>query len=204
MEKISFFLDQKNKISSFQDAVKVAIYENENEWIKREELKINTEQLKSIHVLRKYFIGIVEQLNDCRIVVVEKAQGIPYGVFYEADYSIWELIGQPEEFLDLIIKGEQRYVEKIEKKENESVAKKLEDGHFLIDLNELQLIKPELTSKKAIIPFLEKEEFDILEVLCCHIPPWLIEKEKKHEISMNSAKLKKNEFKLLIKKIKRE
>lgn len=204
MEKISFFLKEGEEISSFQNSKKIAIYEKQNKWIKKEEIKINVGQFNTMQSLRKYFVYIVNKLDDCKIVVVDKAQGIPYGVFYEADYSIWELSGEPEEFLNMIIEGEKKHDVETKNSENESVAKKIEDGYFLIDLNELQFTKPELTSKKAIIPFLEKEAFDVLEVICCHIPPWLIEKEKKNEITMDVSKLKKNEYKLLISRGKEE
>ena len=200
MEKISYFLDENYKICSFQDSVKVVIYEKQGAWKKGKELEVNIKQLNSMYLLRKYFMDIVVNLDDCKIVVVKKAQGIPYGIFYESDYSIWELDGVPEEFLDLIIDCEKKHIEKMEEEEQVCVAKKLDDGYYLIDLNELQFTKPEMTSKKAIIPFLDKFEFDTLEVLCCHIPPWLIEKEKNKEISMEAHKLKKNEYKLLIKK----
>lgn len=202
MGKISFFLDEKYEICSFQDSVKVVIYEKQETWKKGEEFEINIGQLNSMNLLRKYFSNIVENLNDCKIVVVKKAQGIPYGIFYESDYSIWELEGRPEDFLDLIIECEKKHIEKMKEEEQECVAKKLYEGYYLIDLNELQFTKPELTSKKAIIPFLDKFEFDTLEVICCHIPPWLIEKEKKKEISIEASKLKKNEYKLLIRQIK--
>ena len=202
LEKISFFLDEKYEICSFQDSVKVVIYEKQETWKKGEEFEINIGQLNSMNLLRKYFSNIVENLNDCKIVVVKKAQGIPYGIFYESDYSIWELEGRPEDFLDLIIECEKKHIEKMKEEEQECVAKKLYEGYYLIDLNELQFTKPELTSKKDIIPFLDKFEFDTLEVICCHIPPWLIEKEKKKEISIEASKLKKNEYKLLIRQIK--
>lgn len=200
MEKISYFLDENYKICSFQDSVKVVIYEKQGTWKKGKELEVNIRQLNSMYLLRKYFMDIVENLDDCKIVVVKKAQGIPYGIFYESDYSIWEFEGVPEDYLDLIIECERKHIEKMEEEEQECVAKKLDEGYYLIDLNELQLTKPEMTSKKAIIPFLDQFEFDTLEVLCCHIPPWLIEREKNKEISIETHKLKKNEYKLLIKK----
>lgn len=200
MEKISFFLNEKNKISSFQDSVKVIIYEKEESCKKGEEFIIDINELNNMKSLRKYFTQLVKKMDDCKIVVVKKAQGIPYGIFYEADYSIWELSGEPEEFLDFIFESEAKHIEEIEEKENESVVKELEQGKFFIDLNELQFTKPELTSKKAIIPFLDGENFDILEVLCCHVPPWLIERQKNNEIMMQISQLKKNEYKLSIKK----
>lgn len=200
MEKIAFFLKENNEISSFQDSEKIVIYEKQKSWIKADEIKISVNEFNTMELLRKYFVNLVNKLDDCKIVVVNKAQGIAYGIFYESDYSIWELSGIPEEFLDMILEGENRHDIEINKSENESVAKKIKEGHFVIDLNELQFTKPELTSKKAIIPFLEKESFDVLEVICCHIPPWIVEKERKNEISMEVSKVKKNEYKLLIKK----
>lgn len=200
MERIAFFLKENNEISSFQDSEKIVIYEKQKNWIKAEEIKISINEFNTMESLRKYFVNVVNKLDACKIVVVNKAQGIAYGIFYEADYSIWELSGVAEEFLDMIIEGEKRHDIEVTESENESVAKKIKEGYFIIDLNELQFTKPELTSKKAIIPFLEKESFDVLEVICCHIPPWLVEKERKNEISIEVSKVKKNEYKLLIKK----
>lgn len=193
MEKIAFFLKENNEISSFQDSEKIVIYEKQKSCIKADEIKISVNEFNTIELLRKYFVNLVNKLDDCKIVVVNKAQGIAYAIFYEADYSIWELSGIPEEFLDMILEREKMHDIDVNKSENESVAKKIKEGHFIIDLNELQFTKPELTSKKAIIPFLEKECFDVLEVICCHIPPWLIEKERKNEISMEVSTFKEKE-----------
>ena len=79
MEKISFFLKEGEEISSFQNSKKIAIYEKQNKWIKNQEIKINVGQFNTMQSLRKYFVDIVNKLDDCKIVVVDKAQGIPYG-----------------------------------------------------------------------------------------------------------------------------
>ena len=55
LEKISFFLDEKYEICSFQDSVKVVIYEKQETWKKGEEFEINIGQLNSMNLLRKYF-----------------------------------------------------------------------------------------------------------------------------------------------------
>ncbi|MBS2905250.1 hypothetical protein KFV96_29475, partial [Klebsiella pneumoniae] len=77
MEKISFFLKEGEEISSFQNSKKIAIYEKQNKWIKNQEIKINVGQFNTMQSLRKYFVDIVNKLDDCKIVVVDKAQGIP-------------------------------------------------------------------------------------------------------------------------------
>lgn len=200
MDKIGVLLKEDGSIGSFQNSKKCILFGKENQWTVLNEITIDSENISNMQKLRSYYESIVEDLEDCRIIVVEKAQGIPYGVFFENDYSIWELGGQPEEHLDNILKGEDEYIKEMEEKEKESVAKEIEEGYYLIDLEELQLTRPELTSKKAIIPFLDNEEFNILEVRCCHIPPWLIQKEKDNEIKMDSTKVKSNKFKLLIQK----
>ena len=47
---------------------------------------------------------------------------------------------------------------------------------------------------------MKKTKFKVLEVHCCHVPPWLIKEEQSGAISMNVEKINSNEFKLFIRK----
>jgi hypothetical protein len=137
-------------------------------------------------------------MDDCKIIIVTKAFGIPYSVFYMGDFSVWELEGNPFDYFDEIIKNE------IVQEENENkeveIAKKLGDGYFMIDLQELELINPEITSKKAIIPYLEKEDVKKIEVHCCHVPPWLVGKMDKGEILLSINEIKRNDYMVTVQK----
>lgn len=46
-------------------------------------------------------------------------------------------------------------------------------GNYFLDFNKLQKFNPDITSKKALLPFLSHETFKSLTILCDHIMPWL-------------------------------
>jgi len=165
---------------------------------KKKILVERTSSRKGIKELREEYINLVSQMEDCKIVVVNKAFGIPYSVFYAGDFSVWELEGNPLNFLDEIILKEK---DEEEREDNEEgLAKKLGEGYFLINLMELEISKPEMSSKKAIIPYLEKEEVKKIEIHCCHVPPWLKKEEAKGQITLKVNEIKRNEFKVIVEK----
>jgi Fe-only nitrogenase accessory protein AnfO len=47
---------------------------------------------------------------------------------------------------------------------------------FRLDMKSALSANPDLTSKGLLIPFLEKEEFERLDVILSHIPPWFDKK----------------------------
>ena len=65
---------------------------------------------------------------------------------------------------------------------------------------ELEISKPEISSKKAIIPYLEKAEVKKIEIHCCHVPPWLNKEEAKGQITLKVNEIKRNEFKVIVEK----
>jgi Fe-only nitrogenase accessory protein AnfO len=198
MNEIAVFLEEKDVISSFEDAKYIKIFTKEKYvWKVKKVILINrTSGQKGISEIRREYQNLIPEMNDCRIIVVSKAFGIPYSVFYMEDFSIWELEGNPFDFLDEIVSKE---IEEEENAEKEvEVAKKIGEGHYLVDLQELELINPEISSKKAIIPYLEKEEVKKIEVLCCHVPPWLVDRKDKYNINLEIHEIKRNDYKVII------
>jgi Fe-only nitrogenase accessory protein AnfO len=201
MNEIAVFLDERKEISSFTEAKCVKIFvEEEDSWkVKKEILVERTSSGKGIKEVREEYINLAKQMDDCKIVIVNKAFGIPYSVFYAEDFSVWELAGNPLNFLDDIIIKEK---DEEEREDNEEeIAKKLGEGYFLIDLMELEISKPEMSSKKVIIPYLEKEDVKKIEIHCCHVPPWIIKEKDKGQITLKVDEIKRNEYNLIIEKV---
>ncbi|MCI1580541.1 MAG: nitrogenase [Clostridium beijerinckii] len=200
MDEIGVFLNEKDLISSFEEARYVKIFAKEKHlWKTEKTILINRAGgEKSINEIRQEYKNVINEMDDCKIIIVTKAFGIPYSVFYMGDFSVWELEGNPFDYFDEIIKNE------IVQEENENkeveIAKKLGDGYFMIDLQELELINPEITSKKAIIPYLEKEDVKKIEVRCCHVPPWLVAKMDKGEILLSINEIKRNDYMVTVQK----
>ena len=141
MNEIAVFLDEKNEISSFIEAKCVKIFEKKEDlWkVKKEILVERTSDGKGIKEIREEYINLVKQMEDCKIVIVNKAFGIPYSVFYAEDFSVWELEGNPLNFLDEIIIKEKEEEEREESQEE--IAKELEEGYFLYRFNGIRTIK---------------------------------------------------------------
>lgn len=200
MDKIGVFLNEKDLISSFEEARYVKIFAKEKHlWKAKKTILINRAGgEKSINEIRQEYKNVINEMDDCKIIIVKRAFGIPYSVFYMGDFSVWELEGNPFDYFDEIIKNEM-VQEENENKEVE-IAKKLGDGYFMIDLQELELINPEITSKKAIIPYLEKEDVKKIEVRCCHVPPWLVAKMDKGEILLSINEIKRNDYMVTVQK----
>lgn len=200
MNKIAVFLEEKDIISSFEKAKYIKIFTKEECIWKTEKVILidRTNDKKEISEIRKKYKSLLEEIGECKIVVVNKAFGIPYSVFYMEDFSVWELEGYAYDFLDEIIARE--IAEEEMAKQEVEVAKIIGEGHYLVDLQELELTNPEISSKKAIIPYLEKEEVKKIEVLCCHIPPWLVDRKDKYNINLEIREIKRNDYKVIIEK----
>ena len=200
MNEIAVFLDEKNVISSFTEAKCAKIFERKEDlWKVKKEVSVEISIYgKGVIEIREEYLNLIKQMEDCKIVIVNKAFGIPYSVFYAEDFSVWELEGDPLDFLDEIIIKEKEEEEREESQDE--IAKELGEGHFLIDLMELELSKPELSSKKAIIPFLENGEVNKIEIHCCHVPPWIIKEKDKGQITLKVDEIKRNDYKVTIEK----
>lgn len=194
MNEIGVFLNEKELISSFEEARYVKIFANEKySWKTKKVILINrTGGEKGINDIRQEYKNVLNEMDDCKIIIVTKAFGIPYSVFYMEDFSVWELEGNPFDYFDEIIKKE--LIQEESENQEVEIAKKLGEGYYIIDLQELELINPEITSKKAIIPYLEKDDVKKIEVHCCHVPPWLIAKRDKGEILLSINEIKRNDY----------
>lgn len=200
MNEIAAFLEEKDIISSFEDAKYIKIFAKEKyNWKVKKVILINrTSGKKGMSEIREEYRNLLEEMDDCRIIIVTKAFGIPYSVFYMEDFSVWELEGSPLDFLDEIVASEIEQEKAAEEKVE--VGKKLGEGHYIVDLQELELTNPELSSKNAIIPYLENEEVKKIEVLCCHVPPWLVDRKDKYNITLDIHEINRNDYKIIVEK----
>lgn len=200
MSEIAAFLEEKDIISSFEDAKYIKIFAKDKyNWKVKKVILINrTSGKKGMSEIREEYRNLLKEMDECKIIIVTKAFGIPYSVFYMEDFSVWELEGSPLDFLDEIVASEIEQEKAAEEKVE--VGKKLGEGHYLVDLQELELTNPELSSKNAIIPYLEKEEVKKIEVLCCHVPPWLVDRKDKYNITLDIHEINRNDYKVTVEK----
>lgn len=198
MYEIGVFLEERDVISSFEEAKYVKIFEKVNNvWKAKKSIIIDrNKDANGISEIREEYRKLVDQMDECKIVVVNKAFGIPYSVFYLQDFSIWELEGAPLKYLDEIVKSE--IEQETMEEQKEEIGHKIKEGHYFIDLLELEITNPEMSSKNAIIPYMKQEEVKKIDIHCCHVPPWLIKERDKGNIEMEIEEVKANDFNVSI------
>jgi hypothetical protein len=75
-------------------------------------------------------------------------------------------------------------------------------GIYFLDLINLQLQHPEISSKKALKSFIQTTDFDKLEIICCHVPPWFDNVLPAKKLTYNTELLETNKLKVTIQKEK--
>jgi len=129
--------------------------------------------------LRRKVAELVTFLGDCRAVVAQSANGAVYSELARARCHVWEVAGQPEEFLDSVcleIKDDDtRDGENLPDSGNAGIPVPLETapGKFTLSITEIQRKRSGVSSKQVLQQFLRRTRFSEIEVVCEHVPPWI-------------------------------
>ncbi len=200
--KIAVFMNESQKVESFTKGKYLTVFtKSGNEWQVDKNFDLKDCINFGIGKMRNYFNSLIDFIPDTKVIVAKEAYGIPYNIFYSNDFSIWEMEGNPYDFLDYVMMKEIEHEELDKEESKEEPIVKIEEGKYFIDLIELQNSNG-LTSKQAIIPFLKDNKFDKLEIKCCHIPPWLNREGNRLGFRMEVEDLGKDQYKVLLSNIK--
>ncbi len=174
-KKIAVIINEEEELASFEKGSCINIYnKNSTQWQLFKEVRYYINNNMSLSDLRENIKGLIMELEDCKIIVGKVMSGLAYNIFDRMGFAIFEAKDITSCILDDI------YNEVSSLKAEAAVSKQValapvqteENGVFYINLMELQAKHPEISSKKALRPFLESTPFFKLEVLCSHVPPW--------------------------------
>jgi Fe-only nitrogenase accessory protein AnfO len=176
--KIAVVETNNQKTSSIFEPGFVAIYgEDGGKWkvLNRFENKICI--AKGISAVRMAVEDTIKQLDNVKIVVASEIPGITFGTFQAAGFEIFLVENSALDILDLVKKEMLEVIEERKEKPNEFDIKQflepgVNKGDFSLNIEEILLKNPELTSKNILIPYLKNSEFNRLHVICSHIPKW--------------------------------
>lgn len=193
-DKIGVLIGKNNETTTIYESGIVMVYKKEaKEWNVVSEIIFNMNTAEGMQSIHKKVEKLIESLEDCKIFIAKRVEGVPYTVLKKAGFTIAEAEGKPSEFLD-------EFLEIFEEKKREKEAKKenIEDigpievdkaGYYFLDLKKLQEENPGISSKKALLPFLNDKTFYELKVSCGHIPPWFENELAKLNLKMSSQKV---------------
>jgi Fe-only nitrogenase accessory protein AnfO len=205
MKAIAIFLNSEGLTSSPSEEGTIRVYSqnlNTNSWEVTKEFGFSLVKSTSIAELRRAILNMIQRIGDCRIFAAKEVAGQLYSVLEANRFSIYEVEGKPEQFLDSILSSE--------KEENESAIEKNAqpvicypektnvEGSYFINLKAALNSDPNLTSKKILLSFLKSKDFKVLEIICDHIPKWFDEEFENQGLQSTVSKLDGNEIKVII------
>lgn len=204
VREIAVVLDENGQTSTLYDCSTIKVYTKEMEdWKVNSETSLESNGILDTKLIRESIKNVVEYLNQCRVIVAKEVSGIPHTVLDMAGFKIFEVEGEPEEFLDPILEMlEQGEVEKLSYiNENDVNVEPIpldKEGCYYINLKEIQKSKPGVTSKGALLPFLRNVTFYQLEVICSHMPPWMESELKRLRMGVDIRKYSLDECRITI------
>nr|WP_092073300.1 Fe-only nitrogenase accessory AnfO family protein [Dendrosporobacter quercicolus]NSL49943.1 nitrogenase [Dendrosporobacter quercicolus DSM 1736]SDM56720.1 Fe-only nitrogenase accessory protein AnfO [Dendrosporobacter quercicolus] len=174
---IAVALDQHGNTTSIDEPARIVVYQKKQDaWLAVQEFVYDLEQSKGVRHMRQKLAELVADIaKSSQIFVGLSVTGIPYFELEKAGMVIWEFEGRPAEFLSYIEDKEEEARLARDKMKPIAVPapRQTAPGRFFISLKEVQENNAGITSKQVLFSFVNKAEFDQLEVVCNHVPPWL-------------------------------
>ncbi|GEM_PF-543250 len=172
--KIAAFIGEDGKTISLNQSGTTKVYLKEKEeWKIINEIAFESNDLMSSDIIRDNVKIMASAIGDCKVFVARGVKGIPYTVLDGMGFNIWKVEGIPEDFLDLVVKGEEE--EKLNKEKPEIIPtpiKSGKEGNYFIDMKTEMQNNSNLTTKQILLPFIHKTTFNELEIICRHVPHW--------------------------------
>lgn len=202
MMKIAVFVNESGLSTEPSNATSVTIYEkHSNQWTVTQSHKVSISTPQTLSSVRAFLNEMINQLNDCKIIVASKMLGATYNILDRAGFQLWEFQGNPIEFLPIIEQKEIIQNYELEPESNPfAYFEDLGDQRYSINIKKILFNDPTLTSKKLLLPFLDHMDFYELEVIFSHLPPWLDIGLKKRNLVRDLIDHHIDEHKILITK----
>lgn len=205
MKSISVFLNSKGLTSSPSEEGIIRVYTHDsdiNTWSISTEFGFSPGRSTSLTELRSMIADMIQKIGDCRIFAARKVTGQLYYILEANGFSIYEVEGSPEQFLDSLLSSEEAFRSSLvetTKQTSIPLPEKTDiPGIYFINLKAALNTDPNLTSKKILLPFINSGNFKALEVICDHIPKWFDREFEKQGLSSTISKLAENEYKVTI------
>lgn len=176
--KIAVVENNNQKTSSIFEPGFIATYEEDGgEWKVLNRLENKVCSAKGMAAVRVAVADTVKQLGDAKIVVASEIPGIAFGAFQSAGFDIFLVENSALDVLDSVKTEMLEVIENLQKEPRKfDIIQFLEPGmnkgDFCLNMEKILIKNPELSSKKILIPYLKKGEFNRLDVICSHIPKW--------------------------------
>lgn len=174
MGTIAVILDENSQIVCLGESVSIAVFSKDDSgWNVIKSIPMSINFSKDMQCVREELLELMEELDDCKIIVGKQVLGVAYHEFDKMGFAIFEVERFTTEILDAILWDMK--CNPAEEEEPQSISPVETDvaGVYFLDLISLQAQNPDISSKMALQPFLSNTPFLRLTIVCSHLPPWI-------------------------------
>lgn len=204
MAKIAVLIDKEGMTISIKEKGSVRIFEkNGDSWAIIDEIPCSINFSSGLSEVRKELTELLQKIKDCKIFVATEISGQLYYLLESYGYSSYQIDGKPELYLESVLQAETAEMNRIitEKDIPTSEIKPEptgDPGVYSINLRKALAMNLDTSSKKILKPFLQENKFEVLEVICDHVPRWFEPDLKAIGFDITILNLCENEYKVII------
>jgi len=197
-DMIAVYVNEQGVTALLGEKGVVRIYDKVgHDWQVIREYPFEMEQNQSLSGIRRYLQEMVQKLEGCKVFVAKAVAGQLYYLLEAHGFESFEAEGVPETFLNSVHEAVQQ-----EKKSNAEKKPSPEEyfntteevGVYVVNLKKVLNLDCSLTSKKLLLPFFRKKEFNRVEVFCDHVPRWFETDLPPLQLHSTIVKLNDNEY----------
>lgn len=194
---IAVLFNKEGLLANFYNVEKFVIYSKSDSFDIIKVIKDFKIEKNDINLFRKSLEDLLEKLGDCRILLGNQIIGVPFYFFDQKGFKVCEA----DLFSEVVIQEIHKdYIEKANKNENDEKLKMKnekiplapfpldEAGNYFFDFIKLQKYRPDISSKKVLIPFFTTELFQTITIYASHIMPWLDTFLKQSNLGMTTER----------------
>lgn len=213
LKEIAVYVNNIGEVTDFNKAGIIKVFSKyKNQWIISRELPFEFHSTKEKSDLSLDVLNIAEALENCRIFVAREFSDLAHKVLDSMGFSTWKMDSDPSNFLEYVFEKEVEeaeairlmdYSNTINKKQNISPIEIDDNGNYILNMKELQEHNTGVTTKQALRPFLNNENFNELIVTCSHIPYWLEKEIEKLNLSFRFSETGPSDYIIVIKQLEK-
>lgn len=188
---IAVLENTENSVSSMDNCTHLAVWQRDwstgKGWRAAKSVSFSLEGCTSLPQIRDELRNLAQLLPDQAAIAGLSISGLAYNELSRMGFCLCELDAFSPDILDALAS---EILASAQGEVQVPTAPTPTDtpGVYTVNLMEVQAAHPEITSKKALRPFLESTPFVELEVICGHMPPWLEEHMRQHRLTCSLAR----------------
>ena len=190
LDKIAVTVNAIKHFTALGETTIILLYQKQDDtWQLRKEIPVQFNFKSNLEDLRNQIRNLITKLEDCKIILSPSINGLPFHIFDRMGFHIFEMTDfTPQDFDEIVADVYRSEHENSEQSDTALGPVKTVDGIYFLDLIQLQTTHPDISSKRALQPFLKNTPFIKLDFICSHLPPWLDTIEFKSQYDITTKK----------------